>query len=163
MRIREARWQDLAALAELEARAFPDDAWSETTFWAELAQRPRREYVVAVAPGGPDGSDPDRERVLGYAGLDLAGDVADVMTIAVDPAHRGSGTGSALLEELHTRAVRTGADRMLLEVRADNEPARGLYDRRGYTELSRRRGYYRGVDGAPAVDALVLTKELTHP
>ena len=45
------------------AELFADDAWSEQTWWAELAGRPRRDYVVAVADGA----------ILGYAGLDVVG------------------------------------------------------------------------------------------
>ena len=39
---------------------------------------------------------------------------------------------------------------MLLEVRADNETAQGLYQRRGFAEIGRRRGYYQ-PSGADAV------------
>jgi [ribosomal protein S18]-alanine N-acetyltransferase len=39
---------------------------------------------------------------------------------------------------------------VLLEVRADNEPAQRLYRRRGFTEIGRRRGYYQ-PSGADAV------------
>lgn len=152
MRLREASWTDIAAMAAIEAASFPDDAWSEATFWAELAQRPRRSYVVAVDEG---------DRVAGYAGLDLAGEVADVMTIAVDPRLRGTGAGRTLLEELHTRAVSAGATSVLLEVRADNAAARHLYARDGYQVLHRRAGYYRTTDGTPPVDALVMGKELS--
>lgn len=181
MRLRDARWQDIAAMAALEAVCFPHDAWTEATFWAELAQRPRRSYVVAVdevavddvtedgAGDLADGDAADRagaalgvqERVTGYAGIDVVGDLADVMTIAVDPARRGGGAGRRLLEELHTRALDAGATSMLLEVRADNAPAHDLYRSRGYAVLHRRTGYYRSVDGTPAVDALVMGKELT--
>ena len=44
--LRDARWTDLAALAALESDLFAHDAWSEPTWWAELAGRPRRDYVV---------------------------------------------------------------------------------------------------------------------
>ena len=44
--LREARWTDVGALAALEGDLFPHDAWAETTWWAELAGRPRRDYVV---------------------------------------------------------------------------------------------------------------------
>ena len=42
MTLREVRWQDIPALAELERSLFGAEAWSEPTWWAELAQRPRR-------------------------------------------------------------------------------------------------------------------------
>ena len=147
--VREARWTDLPALTSLEAEVFPDDAWSERSWWAELAGRPRREYVVAV---GPDGSG----ALLGYGGLDHAGEVSDVMTVVVAPAGRGTGTGRRLLEELESRAAARGAEHVMLEVRADNEAAIGLYASAGYRVLSRRRGYYQ----PGGVDALVMRKTL---
>lgn len=147
VRLRDLHWSDLALLARLETELFADDAWSEQTWWAELAGRPRRDYVVAV---GPD------DKVLGYAGLDLAGDTADVMTIATTVAARGRGVGQALLDELVRRACSSGASALLLEVRADNEAARKLYDRNGFELISTRRRYYQPGD----VDALVLRRHL---
>ena len=61
---------------------------------------------------------------------------------------------------MHDRAGTAGATSVMLEVRADNEPARGLYAAHGYSVVHTRRGYYRSVEGAPAVDALVMRKEL---
>lgn len=144
--LRPLRWQDLATLARLEQELFPDDAWSEATWWQELAGRPRRDYVVAE---GTDG-------VLGYAGVDLGGEVADVMTMAVVPAARGRGLGSRLLSELEDRARAGRAAYLMLEVRADNEPAKRLYQSRGFTLVSTRRRYYQPGD----VDALVLRRDL---
>lgn len=157
--LRDADWRDIPEMARVESAAFPHDPWAEASFWSELALRPRRSYVVAVGPdrsgtpGGPGGP------LLGQAGLDLGGEVADVMTIAVDPAARGHGVGAALIEALHARALGSGATGVMLEVRADNEPARQLYGTRGYELVHTRRGYYRTAE-APAVDALVLRKEL---
>lgn len=155
MRVREAGWRDLAGMARLEAECFPVDAWSEGLFWSELAQRPQRAYWVATADDA-DGT------IAGYAGLSTAGEDAEVMTIAVGPEHRGTGLGARLLDLLHETAAAAGAPGVLLEVRADNEPARGLYATRGYQLVHTRRGYYRSAQGAPAVDALVLRKELTR-
>ena len=146
--LRDLEWTDLAHLAELEQHLFAHDAWSEQTWWAELAGRPRRDYVVATAP---DGS------IAGYAGLDLAGDVADVMTVAVAPSQQGRGLGRVLLDELVRRATARGAEAVLLEVRADNDAARRLYDRAGFEVISVRRRYYQPGD----VDALVMRLLLT--
>ena len=98
----------------------------------------------------PDGS------LAGYAGVDCAGDTADVMTIAVGTAYRGMGLGDRLLDELVARATARGAQALLLEVRADNAPALALYARHGFQELSVRRRYYQ----PGAVDALVLRRRL---
>lgn len=157
--LREADWRDIPEMARVEQSAFPHDPWTEAAFWSELARRPRRSYVVAVeqptagAPGGPGSV------LLGQAGLDRGTEVADVMTIAVDPAARGRGIGAVLLDALHERALACGAGGVMLEVRADNHAARELYRTRGYELLNTRRAYYRTA-GAPAVDALVLRKEL---
>ncbi len=147
--VRDARWTDVPALVALESEVFPDDAWSERSWWAELAGRPRREYVVAVTP---DAAVP----LLGYGGLDHSGEVSDVMTVVVAPAGRGTGTGRRLLAELESRAAARGAQHVMLEVRADNGPALGLYEAAGYRVLSRRRGYYQ----PGGVDALVMRKTL---
>ncbi|GGK65316.1 ribosomal protein S18-alanine N-acetyltransferase [Ornithinimicrobium pekingense] len=154
MRTREATWRDLSAMARLEAACFPHDAWSEATFWSELAERPHRSYWVATDGGGPE------EPLVGYAGVSTVDDVAEVMTLAVDPGRRGCGLGARLLDLLHARAHDAGSTAVLLEVRADNEAARALYGTRGYRVAHTRRGYYRSAGGGPAVDALVMRKEL---
>lgn len=43
---REVTWQDIPALAVLEREMYPDDAWSEASWWGELAGRPRRDYLL---------------------------------------------------------------------------------------------------------------------
>lgn len=143
--MRSMRWQDLPAVHRIEVSSFEQDPWSLGSFWGELGARPRRDYAVL-----------EGESVLGYAGLDLAGETADVMTIAVDPQLRGQGHGVVLLEWLLHRAARGGASRVMLEVRADNEAAIGLYSRYGFAEVHRRRGYYQ----PGAVDALIMRKEV---
>ncbi len=145
--LRDVHWTDIEQLAQLERELFADDAWSQQTWWAELAGRPRRDYVAEV----------EGAEVLGYAGLDHGGDVADVMTIAVAPSARGRGLGRRLLDELETRARAGRAASVMLEVRADNAAAIGLYDRAGYTVVSTRRRYYQPGD----VDALVMRRILS--
>ena len=96
--LREMTWRDIPRLAELESELFATDAWSAETWWAELAGRPRRSYVVLEGTEGVDG----------YAGVDLGGEVADVMTVAVAPGCRGQGVGDRLLGELLQRAADGG-------------------------------------------------------
>ena len=141
--MRDLRWTDIDAVTALERELFPDDAWSLAALWAELAARPRRSYVVEQDDDGA---------VVGYAGVDLAGEVADVMTMAVAGRAQGRGLGRKLLEELVTRAEADHAAYLMLEVRADNEPARKLYESRGFELLTVRRRYYQPGD----VDAHVM-------
>jgi ribosomal-protein-alanine N-acetyltransferase len=145
--LRALTWTDIPALAALEKALFPDDAWSETTWWAELAGRPRRDYVVMERRPGD---------LAGYAGLDHGGDVADIMTIAVAAAYRGRGLGDRLLDELVARAAAHGAEALMLEVRADSPAALALYARHRFERVSVRRGYYQ----PGAVDAVVMRRRL---
>jgi ribosomal-protein-alanine N-acetyltransferase len=145
--LRPMAWPDIPALAAADAQLFGSDAWTEASWWAELAGRPRREYVVAEDETG---------RIAGYGGLDHGGAVADVMTVAVRPDCRGTGLGRRLLGDLIDRAAAGGAESLMLEVRADNDPARRLYQSAGFAVVDVRRRYYQPDD----VDALVLRRRL---
>jgi len=137
--LRRMRWWDLDVVLPLEAALFPDDPWSAGIFWSELAGWPAtRHYVVAERRGA----------VVGYAGLAVVHD-ADVQTLAVAPEEQGRGLGRRLLADLLAEADRRHAPAVLLEVRADNAPARALYASAGFAEIATRRGYYDGgqVDG----------------
>lgn len=142
--LRPMRWWDIELLVPWERAVFPDDPWSAETFWSELAQGRTRHYLVAERDG----------EIAGYAGLLAVGGDGDVQTIAVVPSHQGTGVGSALLDALLDEAARRGCDDVLLEVRGDNSPALSLYRRKGFTELSTRRGYYTTAHGP--VDGTVM-------
>lgn len=144
--VRDLAWPDIEALVELDAQLFADDAWSAATWWAELAERPRRDYAVWTQAG----------TVTAYGGVGLGSDAADIMTLAVAPQAQGRGLGARVLGELEARARRAGCDHGLLEVRADNEAARRLYEGAGWRELHRRRRYYQPGD----VDAIIMGKAL---
>ncbi|MFI6344576.1 ribosomal protein S18-alanine N-acetyltransferase [Streptomyces sp. NPDC050560] len=146
------RWWDIDPVLVLERALFPDDAWSRGMFWSELAHArgpgSTRRYVVAEAPEG-------HERpgaLLGYAGLAVSGDLADVQTIAVDGDHWGTGLGARLLAELLRHATAFECAEVMLEVRVDNTRAQKLYHRFGFEPIGVRRGYYQPGN----VDALVM-------
>ena len=133
--------EDLAAVVALEAENLGADAWSENLLAEGLAGRlPTIHYLVAEVDGA----------VVGHAVTSLAGDIAELQRIAVTPAARRTGVASGLLEAVIELAGRSDeADRMLLEVRADNAGALAFYAARGFVEVDRRPKYYR--DGSTAV------------
>ena len=133
------RWWDIEPAHTVERELFRD-AWSQETFWSELAGVPETRYYV-VAEGGA--------AIVGYAGLAVVGHQADIQTVAVAPAAQGTGLGGRLLDDLLAEARRRDAGEVLLEVRADNEPAQALYAGRGFERIAVRRGYYP-PDGADA-------------
>lgn len=141
--------EDLEQIAVAELELFPEEAWSVAQLAAEIGHLDRR-YVLAAR-----GADAAGE-LLGYAGIMLAGDLADLHTIGTRV--QGRGVGRALLAWCEEQARAGGAERMLLEVREDNARARAFYAAAGFREIARRRGYYR-LRGR-RVDALVMERTL---
>jgi ribosomal-protein-alanine N-acetyltransferase len=146
--LRRMRWWDIPGVILLEHAAFPEDAWSVGMFWSELAEVASRYYLVAEEYVPAD-EDP---RLIGYAGLLAGVGEAEVLTIAVAPAHEGRGLGAVLLTELMREAARRDCDDVVLEVRVDNDRAQQLYRRFGFEGLGIRKGYYQPMN----IDALVM-------
>ena len=96
---------------------------------------------------------------VGFALCRVAADEAELLTLAVEPECRRSGIGAALLSDCETGAGKAGATRLFLEVGAGNHAARRLYERAGYREAGRRKGYYERPDGSRD-DALIMEKAL---
>ncbi len=148
--LRPMRLSDLPAVLELEEELFAPDTWTAAMYRDELARTDTRWYLVAE-----ERSDDGTSEILGYGGLIAYSDEAHIATIGVTGKRQGEGIGARLLDELLAEADRRSPV-VLLEVRADNEPAQALYRSRGFTEIGRRRGYYQ-PSGA---DALVMKREL---
>lgn len=138
--VRSAGPGDVAAVADLEASCLGDDAWSEGLVREGITGAlPTIGYLVAEHEG----------EVVGHAVTSAAGDIAELQRIAVAAGHRRRGVAGQLLAAAVDAAARTEADRMLLEVRADNRPALAFYAHHGFVEIDRRDRYY--ADGASAV------------
>jgi [ribosomal protein S18]-alanine N-acetyltransferase len=90
----------------------------------------------------------------------LAADEAELLSIAVAFSHRGRGLSRNLLlthlGHLAGRGVRT----VFLEVEENNQPARRLYDRAGFTVAGRRERYYRQASGEQ-LNALLMRRDLS--
>jgi [ribosomal protein S18]-alanine N-acetyltransferase len=139
---------DLDAVLVLERSLFAEEAWSREMLEGELAEQPRSRYYLVADDDGA---------ITGYAGLLVAANQADVVTLAVAAGRWGQGVGSALLEALLAEAVRRGCTEVFLEVRTDNTRAQRLYRRYGFRQIGIRKGYYQ-PSGA---DALVMRREVT--
>lgn len=68
----------------------------------------------------------------------------DLYWIAVSGESRGRGIGTLLMEEIERRLVQQHARLVLIETssRADYEPTRGFYERRGYEVVARVPDFY---------------------
>ena len=129
MNVRPATAADVDALAGLESDLFGADAWSRASVGAEVTAG----RVLVADDGG----------IAGYVVTLAAGDVLDLMRIAVRPDRRRHGLAHTLLEAASTDR------RMLLEVSERNVGAIAFYAAEGFTEIARRDRYYR--DGSAAV------------
>ena len=140
MTVRPASEADIDAVAASEAANLGPDAWSHGLVAEGVAGRlPTVHYLVAEAAG----------RVIGHAVVSVVADIAELQRIAVAEELRRTGVATSLLDEVVALAASGGADRLLLEVREDNDAALGFYARQGFVEVDRRRRYYR--DGTTAV------------
>jgi [ribosomal protein S18]-alanine N-acetyltransferase len=133
------------ALAALHARSFRVPApWSAADFSSLLADP----LVFLLVEG-------DAGFLLGRA---VAGE-AEILTIAVAPDARRRGLGRKLVERFLYQARLRGAERAFLEVSAENAAGIALYESAGFSAAGRRKGYYLSP-GSPAIDALVLQRDL---
>ncbi len=85
----------------------------------------------------------------------IVADEAELLLLAVAPAFRRRGVGSALIERTFEISRNRKAFRIFLEVRHNN-PALQLYLASQFTIVGRRQGYYRGKDNQ-LYDALTLS------
>jgi len=134
------------AAALHEAAGF-HEPWNARAF-AELLAMPGTAGSLALAGDEP----------VGLALWRVAADEAEILTICTLPERRRAGAGRHLLDAAIAAASAAGARRLFLEVAVDNAAALGLYRASGFAEEGRRRGYYRGPDGAR--DALILARAI---
>lgn len=141
------RADHIASLMPYEKEMFGSEAWTASGYRTELADTQRRHYVVAE---GADGA------LLGWAGVMVIGESAEILTVGVVPSARRRGIARQLVGRLLDEARRRGASEAFLEVRVDNEAARALYASERFDEVGLRRGYY----DLGRVDAVVMRREL---
>ena len=106
--------------------------------------------------GGRPPADLDKDEVIGFAGIMIVADEAELLNIAVLEGYRRQGVAQKLLTELFLRAKNGGAYRMLLEVRKGNLGARQLYGQNHFGIIGERKNYYSN----PTEDAIIMEKLL---
>lgn len=139
-------------LMVFERELFGPEAWTAHGYRQELADTRSRWYVAAVDPA-------DDDRLVGWAGIMLLGEDAEILTVGVVPFRRRQGVAGRLLDALETHAATCGVTAVFLEVRVDNAGAIALYEHRGYERVGTRRGYYEHG----RVDAALMRRPLAAP
>jgi ribosomal-protein-alanine N-acetyltransferase len=138
--IRLMRAADLPEVMPIEQECF-STPWKEPTF-SGLLRRTDTDLFVAEM----------EQRLVGYAACWTVIDQSELGNVAVASAARGHGIGGALVDAVIERVKERGAHELFLEVRESNLGAQGLYKRRGFVVVGRRRSYY----AQPTEDALVM-------
>ena len=137
--IRSALSADVGQIGPIEQVVF-SDPWSERDL--NDCIRSGVPFLVAEHDG----------TVIGYVIAHHALDEAEILNLGVDPGRQRQGIGRALVVEMLEHLRQLGVALVFLEVRQSNSVAHRLYGGLGFTEVGRRRGYYR----LPTEDAVVL-------
>lgn len=138
---------DVDEVWALERSVFPYP-WSRANF-ADSVQSGYDGWTVRDAGG----------ELAGYYLLMYALDEAHLLDVAVAASRQKQGLGRRLLDRITARARGHGMRSILLEVRPSNVRALAVYQRYGYVQIGRRKGYYPAGAGARE-DAIVMRLEL---
>ena len=139
--IRLLRLSDLDRILQIEHASFGKDAYDRNLF-ADFYHKCGELFLVAVRG----------RNVCGYmvtctGGRSPSGR-AELISVAVDPKHRGKGIASALMDSTLRRLRRRGIVRFSLTVKVTNRVAIRFYKGYGFNKSRIVRRYYE--DGADA-------------
>lgn len=133
---------DVPAVHQIELVSFPTP-WTLDSFYHEMTENQFAYYVIAID---------DNEQIIGFCGMWMVIDAAQITNVAVLEVARGFGIGEGLMREAMRIAKENGMETMSLEVRVTNSVAQNLYRKLGFQDGGIRKGYY--VDNGE--DALVM-------
>jgi len=100
------------------------------------------------------------EGLLGFAIVQQIVDEVTLLDICLLPSQQGKGYGKLLLNAVMASAKASGAVVLMLEVRESNLAARTLYQKAGFIESGRRKGYYL-IEGGKE-DAILMDLAITQ-
>ena len=134
--------QDLEEIKDVLLSDF-DDFWSYEVLREELLSDSSL-YIVAKK----------QNEIIGFAGIKIIIDEADIMNIVVKKSYRNNGIGSLLLENLILTSNKKNLNFINLEVDCKNTIAINLYKKFVFEEISLRKNYYKNND------AIIMKKKL---
>ena len=133
---------DATGIAALEEEIF-SDAWSY-----------RDIQDLICTEGGMCFTAIDGGEVIAYVIGRLIAPEGEIYRVAVAPHKRQRGIGYRLLDYAVKTSKGQGLERLFLEVRSRNIPARKLYTAYGFKEIGTRKNYYKD----PQDDAIVMLR-----
>ncbi|AIL33185.1 bifunctional tRNA (adenosine(37)-N6)-threonylcarbamoyltransferase complex dimerization subunit type 1 TsaB/ribosomal protein alanine acetyltransferase RimI [Basilea psittacipulmonis] len=141
--IRPMSLSDVPAVVALEA-LLEQDPWTAGNF-IDALNKGYSSWVVVF-----------NGQIIAYLLQLIAPDVAHLMILGVHEAYQGKGIAQVLIQQSHENMIKHGIFEQVLEVREDNTRARDFYEKQGYIEIGKRKGYY----ASGQIDAIVLSKKV---
>ncbi|MGY0694890.1 ribosomal protein S18-alanine N-acetyltransferase [Virgibacillus sp. FSP13] len=129
--IRKMEYNDIDQVFEVEQASF-DTPWAKDIFEQEIVENQFAHYFVLELD----------KKIIGYAGLWVVIDDAQITNIAVMPNYRGNKLGEKLFHYTMGQAIRLGGRRLSLEVRTTNVVAQRMYRKFGLVPGGIRKNYY---------------------
>lgn len=133
---------DLESIKDILASDF-DKFWNYNVFKSEL-QNENSKYLVPKL----------NTEIIGFAGIKIILDEADVMNIVIKKIYRNQGVGTLLLHEIILLCKKLNLNSISLEVNEINSSAIHLYENFGFKKVGNRKNYYNGSN------AILMTKKL---
>ena len=112
--------EDLSDVFEIESECFKD-AWSKEQIGSALKSSNQKIFILE-----------DNGKITGFGVTMSVLDECEILRIAVRKQFRRNGMGSFLLQKMLDEGKENGTGIFYLEVRASNEPARKLYEKKGF-------------------------------
>ena len=130
--IQEMSLNDLEKFKDILISDF-DDFWNYNILKEEF-ESPNSKYIIAKTNDG---------EIIGFAGIKIILDNADIMNIVVKKSWRNQGVGNLLLNNLISLCKNFNLSSLSLEVNEDNLPAIHLYEKFGFKQIGLRKNYYK--------------------
>jgi ribosomal-protein-alanine N-acetyltransferase len=127
--------------------------------YRKMLSNPKSVLLVALTGAGPiNPLSPISpfNPIIGLFSGEVVVDELQIDNLAVAEQWRRQGIGEALLKSALSQSSGLGARSATLEVRAANATARVFYEKKGFTPVGLRKGYYAD----PPDDALLLSREI---
>jgi len=145
--VRPLNLDDCQAVADLETQLFAGRFTAQSL--RDMLNKPAFYGAVLPAVG-------QAAAIHAYYLSTISADCADIIAIGTHRDWQRRGFGRIMLEHLIGVTERQHVEKILLEVAADNMPARQLYDSCGFVEIGCRKNYYKR--GETRCDAVIMAR-----
>lgn len=149
--VRPLNLDDCQAVADLETQLFAGRFTAQSL--RDMLNKPAFYGAVLPAVGQAVGQ---AAAIHAYYLSTISADCADIIAIGTHRDWQRRGFGRIMLEHLIGVTQQQHVEKILLEVAADNMPARQLYDSCGFVEIGCRKNYYKR--GETRCDAVIMAR-----